>query len=53
MFIFIDLAFKLKIFGCYVVFVSLFLKYVFSLRHSINVLFVSAPFTFIGVFVRP
>ena len=53
MFIFIDLAFKLKIFGCYVVFVSLFLKYVFSLRYSINVLLLSVPFTFVGVFARP
>ena len=47
----IDLAFKLKIFGCYVVFVSLFSKYVFCLRHFINVLLLSVPFTFVGVFV--
>ena len=41
---FTDLIFNLKIFHCCVVFVSLFSKYVFSLRYSINVLLLSVPF---------
>ena len=48
-----DLAFKLKIFDCCVVFVLFFSKYKFSVGSiPINVLLHTVPLTFVGVFVR-